>query len=155
MDLWKSSHERYTYETARISRSAYLRECQKGSRQGGGYAQQVVHQVLVSALLSHVYQHLVEVDRAHLAGGAATLPRLNSSTARMWTFTAAVAVAMTTTNVHDATVAWYTFELHGMTAVAHPRRQPRRITNARFSLSLSSSFSLRPLAPTLKQLPPP
>jgi len=112
-----------------------LRERQEGGRQGGGYAQQVVHDVLVSALLSHVYQHLVEVDRAHLSGGvSATLPCLNLSfTTTMTVVAAAVAavVAMTTTAtiVHDA---WYTFELHGMTAVAHPRRQPRRITNARF-----------------------
>lgn len=113
-----------TYEARSTDRhTAYLRERQEGGRQGGGYAQQVVHDVLVSALLSHVYQHLVEVDRTHLSGDG-TLPRLNSLTT---TRTAAT----TTTIVHDATVAWYTFELHGMTAVAHPRRQPRRIANAR------------------------
>lgn len=106
-----------------------MRERQEGGRQGRRYAQQVVHDVLVSALLSHVYQHLVEVDRTHLSGGvSATLPCLNLS---FTTTTTVAAVAMTTTAtiVHDA---WYTFELHGMTAVAHPRRQPRRITNARF-----------------------
>ena len=44
----------------------YLREGEEGGGQGGRYAEQVVHDVLVASLLAHVQQHLVEVDRAHV-----------------------------------------------------------------------------------------
>ena len=43
----------------------YLWESEKGSRKSGGYAEEVVHDILVSALFSHVDQHLVKVYGAH------------------------------------------------------------------------------------------
>lgn len=111
-----------------FSLHAYLRERQESGRQGGGYAQQVVHDVLISALLSHVYQHLVEVDRAHLFDNNGVVPCLNGPITITGTMIAmTIAIKVTATIVHDTTVTWYTFELHGMTAVAHPRRQPRQI----------------------------